>query len=501
MDHAAVDTYWIDRDARLLRVNARACRNLGYTEEELGRMHVYDIDPNFSMDRWPEHWERLRRAKSMRFETLHRRKDGVVFPVEINNNYLEFDGQELNFSFAHDISERKQAEEERRKLESQVQQTQKLESLGVLAGGIAHDFNNLLMAVLGNAELALLDLSEVSPARPMLEDIRRTSRRAADLCKQMLAYSGKGRFVVRAINISELVAEMGHMLEVSISKKAAMRLSLASNLPAVEADATQMRQVVMNLIINASEALGERNGVISISTGSLFCDRQYLQGMHLDENLPEGFYTFLEVSDTGCGMDAETVRRLFDPFFTTKFMGRGLGMAAVLGIVRGHKGAIKVYSEVGKGSTFKILLPALNEVAEQAEAVSSNQPSIWKGSGLILLVDDEETIRLLGERMLERMGFSVLLAADGREALEIYRARAREISCVLLDLTMPNLDGEETFRELRKIDPSTRVIMSSGYNQQDVVTRFVGRGLAGFVQKPYTIPELSAVLQSVLDPR
>jgi CheY-like chemotaxis protein len=366
-----------------------------------------------------------------------------------------------------------------------------------LAGGIAHDFNNLLMAVLGNAELALQDISEVSPARPMLEEIRRTARRAADLCKQMLAYSGKGRFVVKPIDLSELVREMGHMLEVSISKKATMRYTLSPSLPAVDADATQMRQVIMNLLINASEALGEQNGVISIVTGSVDCDREYLQGMHLDENLPTGLYAYLEVSDTGCGMDAATVRRIFDPFFTTKFMGRGLGMAAVLGIVRGHKGAIKVYSEVGKGTTFKILLPALDVLPEPEESII-HETDRWRGSGLVLLVDDEETIRLLGQRMLERMGFSVVLASDGVEALEVYRARAHEITCVVLDLTMPNLDGEETFRELRRIDPKARVVMSSGYNQQDVVTRFVGRGLAGFVQKPYTIPELTAVMKLVL---
>ncbi len=247
-----------------------------------------------------------------------------------------------------DITGRKRAEEERLSLERQVQHAQKLESLGVLAGGIAHDFNNLLMAILGNADLALDDLSPHAPAHECIQEIEKASKRAAELAKQMLAYSGKGRFVIEPIDLNEFVDEMAHLLEVSVSKKALLKYNYADNLPAIDADATQVRQIIMNLITNASEAIGDRSGVIALSTGAMDCDRAYLDSANnplrasLDEPLLEGVYTYFEVADTGGGMDKETQEKIFDPFFTTKFTGRGLGMAAVLGIVRGHHGTIKV---------------------------------------------------------------------------------------------------------------------------------------------------------------
>jgi len=393
-----------------------------------------------------------------------------------------------------DITERKQAEEQRLNLERQVQQAQKLESLGVLAGGIAHDFNNILTAIMGNINLALLDLSPAAPARDELVEAERATRRAAELVKQMLAYSGRGRFRVQRLDLQEVIEEMTHLLQASISKKAVLRFNFAANVPAIEADATQLRQVIMNLVINASEAIGERSGVIAISTGAMECDEAYLATTWLREALPAGLYTYLEVADTGCGITKEQLPRIFDPFFTTKFTGRGLGLAAVLGIARGHRGAIKVYTEAGKGSTFKVLFPAASQAAESLdEAVAG--PTRWQGSGLLLLVDDEESVRAIGKRILERLGFEVLTADDGRAALEVFRARPDAIAAVVLDLTMPHMDGEETFRELRRIRADVRVILSSGYNEQEVVQRFAGKGLAGFVQKPYTMDNLRAALQ------
>ena len=396
------------------------------------------------------------------------------------------------------ITERKQAEEERRKLEARVQHAQKLESLGVLAGGIAHDFNNLLMAILGNADLTLRELSASSPARAGLGEIKKACVRAAELCKQMLAYSGKGRFDIKPIDLSELVEEMTHMLEVSISKKAVLRYDFADHLPAVQADSTQMRQIVMNLITNASEAIGDKSGVISISTGIVDCDRAYLDKVHLAQELSEGLYVYLEVADTGCGMDEETRPKVFDPFYTTKFAGRGLGLAAVLGIVRGHNGAIKIYSEPRKGTTFKILLPVVEESA-QSEARGRQKGAEWRGSGAVLLVDDEDSVRATVGRMLKTAGFTVLTAADGREALPLFLEHQDSIVCVVLDLSMPDMDGEETFRELRRIDAAVRVILSSGYNEQDVVQRFAGKGLAGFIQKPYVYDDLVAVIRRTLN--
>ena len=246
----------------------------------------------------------------------------------------------------------------------------------------------------------------------------------------------------------------------------------------------------MNLITNASEAIGDRSGIISITTGAVDCDRAYLTESYLDEELPEGLYVSLEVADTGCGMDAETRAKLFDPFFTTKFTGRGLGLAAVLGIVRGHRGAIKIYSEPGKGTTFKVLFPAVD--AEPRSVADRKPPDreAWRGEGTVLLVDDEEAIRALGKRMLERAGFDVLTANDGRDAVELYREHGDQIVCVILDLTMPQMDGEEAFREMRRIRSDVCVIVSSGYNEQEVTQRFVGKGLAGFIQKPYKFNRL-----------
>jgi len=401
------------------------------------------------------------------------------------------------FGTVQDITARKRAEEEHKKLELQMQHAQKLESLGVLAGGIAHDFNNILLVILGHADLALMRLSPASPVRDNLHQIELAAQRAADLARQMLAYSGKGRFVVEALDLGEIITEMTHMLEVSISKKVLLRLNLAQGLPAVRVDVTQVRQVLMNLVINASEAIGEGSGVVAITTGAMQCDRGYLAETWLDEQLPEGTYVFMEVADTGCGMDRETMSRLFDPFFTTKFTGRGLGMAAVLGIVRGHKGAIKVYSEPGKGTLFKVFFPVGQGHAEALREKAASQ-EVWQGSGTILLVDDEETVRALGAEMLQSLGFSVLTAKNGRETLAMFRGNMA-IEAVILDLTMPEMDGEETFRELRQMNSEVRVVMSSGYNEQEVCQRFLGKGVAGFIQKPYRLVELEAVLRGTLE--
>jgi PAS domain S-box-containing protein len=396
-----------------------------------------------------------------------------------------------------DITDRKRHEDERMVFERQAH-AKKLESLGVLAGGVAHDFNNLLMVILGNADLALDALSPMSPARGRLEQIEKASRRAARLAGQMLAYSGKGSFVVAPIDAGELVKEMAHLLEASIPKAAKLEFDLAPNLPSFDGDVTQIRQVVMNLITNAGEAFGNEGGVITLSTGAMECDRDYLETANLAtqaglaEPLPEGVYTYFEVDDTGCGMDAETIQKIFDPFFTTKFTGRGLGLSAALGIVRGHKGVLGIQSEVGKGSTFKILFPSNDPAADGFAARSKDEAEgqDWRGSGTILLADDEETVRAVGKQMLERLGFSVLTAPEGREALKVFREHADEIVCVLLDLTMPHMDGEEAFLEMRRLRPGAAVILCSGYDEQDATRRFAGKGLAGFLQKPFDLAAL-----------
>ncbi len=394
--------------------------------------------------------------------------------------------------------ERKRAEEERQRLETQMRHAQKLESLGVLAGGIAHDFNNLLVGILGNTGLALMDLAPDAPARPLLEEVEKAALRAAELSRQMLAYSGRGRFQVQVFQLNSLVEEMTNLLVASISKKARLEFDFARGVPSVEGDPTQVRQVVMNLITNASDALSDQAGSIRIRTGAMAADRRYLLGLFPDAGLAEGNYVFLEVADTGCGMDAETQARVFDPFFTTKFQGRGLGMAAVLGIVRGHKGAIKIDSAPGQGTTFRVLFPASAKPAAPLE-VRAQPRAPWRGAGTILVVDDEATVRFLAEQSLKRAGFDVLLAEDGQKAVDLFRARAAGIRGVLLDMTMPQLGGDETFRELRRIRPDVPIILSSGYDEQDATSKFAGKGLAGFIQKPYGARDLAEKVREILD--
>lgn len=397
-----------------------------------------------------------------------------------------------------DITGLRAAEEDRRNLEAQVQHAQKLESLGILAGGIAHDFNNLLMGILGNADLALMELSSESSARRYLIDIEETSRRAAELCRQMLAYAGKGRFVVEPLNLSSVVEDMAHLLNISVSKKAVLKFNLATELPALEGDATQVRQVIMNLITNASDALADQSGTITLTTALITCDRNYLKGTYVDENLTEGDYIYLEVADTGCGMPPEVVSRIFDPFYTTKFTGRGLGLAAVLGIVRSHGGSIKVYTEPNVGTSVKVLFPATDKIAVEP-ARPKRETDGWRGEGTILLADDEDAVRNVANQMLKKIGFKVLTAYDGTDALNAFQRHADDITCVLLDLTMPHMDGEETFRQIRRINKNVPVILTSGYNEQEVVGRFVGREIAGFLQKPFTYTQLFKKLRETLD--
>ena len=409
--------------------------------------------------------------------------------------------EDLYLHYAFDITDRKRAEEEHRKLEGQILHAQKLESLGVLAGVVAHDFNNLLTAILGNADVALDALPEESPVRVDIQEIETASRRAAELCRELLAYSGRGQFVTEQLDLSTLVDEMGHLCETAISKKVSLKCDLADNLPAVAADATQLRQVVMNLIINASEAIGDESGVITICTGIIQADRHCLSTMCMDEELPEGAYIFLKVTDTGCGMDEETLSKIFDPFFSTKFTGRGLGLAATLGIVRGHRGAIKVRSTLEKGTTFTLLLPCADKTCGRDAADREEMPaSLWLSPVTVLVVDDEEAARNMTRKMLELSRVTPLTAKGGSEAIDIFGKRADEIDAVLLDLTMPIMSGEEVFSALRRIRPDIPIVLCSGYAEENNIGRFTGKGLTVFLHKPYTRAELIARLREVIAP-
>ena len=405
------------------------------------------------------------------------------------------------------LQERKRADEEKIEMERLLFHAQKLESIGVLAGGLAHDFNNLLMVILGNLDLAMEYISPVSAARACIENAVRSSKRAADLTQQMLAYSGKGKFLIRKLNLSEMVEGNIQIFGAAVPKNVTLNLQLTKDIPLIMADVAQVQQVVMNLITNASEAIGEMNGVLTLLTGVEVYDEVYLKQSRIKEKLRAGRFVYLDISDTGCGMDEKTQSLMFDPFFTTKFTGRGLGMAAVFGIVRGHKGALFVNSRVGRGTTVRVLFPALEmeRVADEPagdpaadQRVRYETPHI---SGTILVVDDEAPVRDLCKAMVEHFGYRVVTAVDGEDAIEVFRKHADEIVCAILDLTMPRMDGIAAYMELRRICPDLKVILSSGFNQQEATQRFTSQGLAGFIKKPYGIKVLQNELERVLKGR
>jgi PAS domain S-box-containing protein len=502
-DLAPVGIFRTDDQGRCVYLNERACEITGMDQEE-ARQGRWDkiLDPD----------DRLRLAAEWRTVV-----EGSE-PGSLEHRIVRSDGATV-WALTHfaaerdsagaatgcigtlaDISDRKRAEEETRKLEAQVQHAQRLQSLGILAGGLAHDFNNLLTVILGNARIALLELPPGSPAVENLAEIETASSRAAELTSQMLAYSGKGRFTLQAINLSRLAEEVTNLLQTLISKKTAIQFNLQTSLPSIEGDPAQVRQIVMNLITNAAEAIGDNGGAIEIATGVVDADTGYLSGTYFDDHLPPGHYVYLEVSDNGCGMTPETLAKIFDPFFTTKFTGRGLGLAAVIGIVRAHRGALKVSSAPGQGSTFRLLFPPSGKAPEIRAELTGGAAERF-GRGIILVVDDEAGVRNLARTILEKSGFTVMTASDGGDAIRVFRRHADEVAAILLDLTMPVMNGLQAAAELLRIRAGVPIILSSGYSEQEVAGRLAGKGLAGFLKKPYEPAELTGTLRKVLAQR
>ncbi len=484
---------------RILDCNDAFARILGYASpEECRARHVLEFASS------PEDGlslaDRLRNDGTVvSHESSARTSDGSMVALLWNASLVRGEDGEPSIveGTVIDVSER-------RRIEEGLRRAQKLESLGVLAGGIAHDFNNLLMSIMGNAELARRDLDETSRVHPRLDRIETASQRAADLAKQMLAYSGKGDFVVTRLDLSAAVREVANLLAGAVSKKARLTYELEPDLPSIEADGGQVEQIVMSLVTNASEAFGGAGGGITIRTGSRHYSPGDLADTYLDDRLPAGRYVSLEVADQGCGMDDELQLRIFDPFFTTKFTGRGLGLAAVLGIVRGHRGAVKIDSAPGRGSTFTVLFPAAPPEPKRAQPAAmepgpaSAAPRRRSDRGTVLVVDDDESVRRVAQDMLVALGFDVLTAGDGQEGVEVFHRRAGEIELVLLDLSMPRMSGEEAFREIRKTAPGARVILASGYDEKESTRLFAGQGLSGFIQKPYRLSNLEAKIEEVL---
>jgi PAS domain S-box-containing protein len=392
---------------------------------------------------------------------------------------------------------RAEAESCRREIERKLLETQKLESLGVLAGGIAHDFNNILTGILGNTALARADAALDPAAEVYFAGIEKASHRAAALCRQMLTYSGRGCFVARRIDLNGLIAETVQLLRVSINKRAQLEFDAGDPLAQVTGDPAQMQQILMNLVINASEALEGRAGAIRLRTGARQLDRAALDAASFAGDAQPGEFVFLEVRDTGCGMDPETLARIFDPFFSTKFTGRGLGLCAVLGIIRGHKGALSVESAPGEGTVFRIFLPrAPQETAEEVIRPGFTTNG-FAGHGSVLVVDDEEPVRSVAAMMLARLGFEPVMADSGTEALERFRSMGGAVAAVLLDLTMPDMTGCEVLREILAMRSDTRVIAMSGYTEEDAMPQFEGGRIAAFLQKPFSPDDLARRLQAV----
>jgi len=405
-------------------------------------------------------------------------------------NTLLAESREAKEALEHEVVER-------RRLESQMQRTQKLESLGVLSGGIAHDFNNLLTGILGNADMAFRSLPQGSRERDLLDQVKTAAEAAADLTAQLLAYSGRGSYRMEPIDLSDLVDEMGRLLGSSISKKVRLEYDLGRELPLIEVDPTQIRQVVMNLITNASEAIGDAPGDVRLHTGAMYVGREKLVQSYTHDDLPPGEYVFVEVADSGCGMSEETLQNIFDPFFTTKFTGRGLGLAALLGIVRRHRGTIFVSSQVGAGTTFRVLLPA-SDAERTAEDERKDEPAVWQASGRVLVIDDEPGIRRFARMLLDEAGFEVELAADGDEGIEMLQGEAGLPDLVLLDLTMPRKGGIEVLSEIRKQSAEVPVVLMSGFTEGEVATVLESDARTHFLQKPFTAESLEEVLRTAL---
>ncbi len=486
-EHANVGIAHVALDGRWLRVNARLPQILGYPEEELMRKTFQDITHPDDVGADIDHAQRLIAGEidSYSMEKRYVRKDGRTVWATLRVSLVRCeDGTPSHFiSVIEDIDDRKRFEE-------QMRHTQRLESIGVLAGGVAHDFNNLLTTILGNAALILED------ARPdqeqALNSIAGAAERAADLTRQMLAYAGKGQFVLRDLDVSRVVAGSIELIRASVPKNIELRVEPGFNLPLIRADATQIQQVVMNLVINAAEATGS-GGRIAVRTGSAWIDRSSVM---LADSFTPGEHVYISVTDNGAGMDASTLARAFDPFFTTKFTGRGLGLAAVSGIVRAHCGAIAVETAPGRGTAFTVYFPVFHAAVGSRCGESSEIAGTASGPPRILVVDGASDVREFLRRSLERHGYSAATAKDGPEALRAFEDATIELAVV--DAVMPEEDGAETIAALRRRRPGLPILVTSGYPHAEV-NRMLGVAAEfEFLQKPYKPDELIAKIGSTL---
>ncbi len=494
-EHAAEALFMTDAEGRVTFMNPGAERMFGYTSSELIGRSFHEVLHSRRPDGSPYPASECPFARSVGtpmtfsgYDDVFFRKDGTPVDVVCSKAPVLQEGAVTSCVLVvHDNSERKRQEE-------RLRQTQKLESIGLLAGGVAHDFNNLLTAILGNASLALGEVPE--PAKERLQAVVSGAEKAADLTRQLLAYAGKGRFLVRDVNLSSTVTEITGLLRLSVPKSITVEVDLAPDLPAVQADEGQMQQIIMNLVINASEAIGETQpGTIQVSTEAVELPAGVSD--RLGQQLQSGSYVRLRVKDTGCGMEEPTLARVFDPFFTTKFMGRGLGMAAVSGIVRSHNGGIHIDSVPGRGTIVTVDLPAVRRKPKPQPAAAQSFPDA-RGAGTVLVVDDEDTAREFIGTVLQRNGYSVLSARDGREAVEVFDRNPGMIDLVVLDLLMPVASGADALAHIRSRRPDAKILVTSGYSRQEAMRMCRDGQATDFIQKPYTAQQLALKISSVL---
>jgi signal transduction histidine kinase len=451
------------------------------------------VDAIVPPDRWREVLELIqpsvRSGEVLRnLETTRMKRDGSIFPALLTVSPIQDSaGNTVGISIiARDISEQKRAEES-------LRETQKLESLGLLAGGIAHDFNNLLTGITANASLLEEEFPAGSPLSQVVQTLSDAAQRMARLTSQMLAYSGRGQFVIDAVDLSKQVVQITSLIQASIPKNVEFRLALDNGLPLIEADLSQLQQIIMNLVINGAESVGAAQGAVELKTSVETVGENELRANVTRSSAVPGKYVVLTVEDTGCGMDEATRARIFDPFFTTKFTGRGLGLSSVMGIVRGHNGLLTVDSEPGVGSTFRVFFP-------ESRVRMSPEPVVPQGGaaeGTVLVVDDEDVVRKVAQNVLRRLGYDVITAANGKAAVELFARNPSAIDVVLLDMTMPVMGGEEALKHLLEIKPGASVVAMSGFNEREAKQR-LGNRIAGFVQKPFTPSQLGSKITAAL---
>ncbi len=500
-----------DENGRFLYASAACEQVLGFTPEQLVGMRGVDLHHPDDVDAFVARVVEGGRSDEPFDVAAHRlrRSDGTWIWVEaMGIVYRTTGGLRRTVGVAHDVSSQIDAEAMRRKLAERVLRSQKLESLGALAGGIAHDFNNLLTPIVGNVGLALLDLPADSPIRKRIEMIKTAATRATALTRQMLTYAGQGMPNLNAVNISTAVEEMALLLEASAGSTARISYDLQCDVPLVEIDATHIGQVAVNLVANASESLPPSGGLVEVRTGSVHADQAYLDSCYIGEDLEKGQYVYVEVADDGSGIPEGDRQRIFDPFFTTRFTGRGLGLAAVDGIVRGYGGAIELMSEEGQGTRIRVLFPT----TALASGMNRSTPSQWSFTGesdttaprgTILVVDDDENACAYMTEALERAGYRVIQASGGAAAVGLFERHKSAIDAVVLDYTMPLVSGGVVFDSLRKLEPGVRVLVVSGYAQSRAAEELMERGLQGFLQKPFDparlVREVDRMLESAVD--